>query len=183
MEKAHPQVFDLFLQIFDEGRLTGAHGEPADFTHSVVILTSNLDPRPQAPSTAVGFVAEPPPDLGGVDPRELLAGYLRPELLNRIDEVVVFNTLGPDELGRIVDRYLREIETLAADRELKLELDEDVYRYLINLSVGERFGARELRRVVDRELRQPLAETILRREGPLGTLRCSLGDDGIEFGD
>ena len=145
MEKAHPQIFDLFLQLFDEGRRSGA-------------------PEPLA-----------------IDPRTLLAGYLRPELVNRIDEIVVFNRLGRAELRKIVDRYLQGIEELGAERDLKLELDDDSYDYLLRNGASERFGARELRRVVDQKLRQPLAREFLRRGDKVGAVRVRVREGSLHL--
>jgi ATP-dependent Clp protease ATP-binding subunit ClpC len=170
LEKAHTQIFDLFLQIFDEGRLRGAHGEQADFTNAVVILTSNLDLGLER-RAAVGFGEDGATRQASNDPRALLARVFRPELVNRIDEIVVFNRLGKPELQQIIDRFVRSIEQLAAARDLRLELDEEVYEWLIDLGVSEMFGARELRRAIDRHLRQPLAEELLRHGDGAATVR------------
>ncbi|MEZ5965329.1 MAG: ATP-dependent Clp protease ATP-binding subunit [Planctomycetota bacterium] len=180
VEKAHPQIFDLFLQIFDDGRLSGAHGKTADFSQAVVILTSNIDPSPDARG-AVGFgkpgVEPPAPDL-----RKGLAQFFRPELVNRIDEVVQFLPLDRNSLRRIIDRYVHDIEQLLAARKAKLQLDDTVYDHLTKLGESEDYGARELRRVVDVNLRQPLAEELLRRGGEaVGTIRVQLEDGRLVF--
>ncbi len=178
-EKAHPKVFDLFLQIFDEGRLMGTHGKAADFTQSVVILTSNLDVTP-APARSVGFSSgeEAQP---AVDPRATLAEILRPELVNRIDEVIVFERLTGDALRRIVDGYLKDIEERLEERNVRLELTPEVYDHLLQQADTDAFGARELRRLVDRLVRQPLAEKILGLKTDGGVVRVALKEDGLAF--
>jgi ATP-dependent Clp protease ATP-binding subunit ClpA len=182
IEKAHPQVYDLFLQIFDEGRLTGAHGKSADFTQAIVILTSNIDTAP-ATGRPLGFIAPAgaPEGTPGPDPRIALASHFRPELINRIDDVIVFRPLGKEQLRRIIDRYVREIGELLKARHFDLNLDEAVYDRLIELGAGDRFGARELRRVVDRHLRQPLAREVLTRTADGGTITVSVDGDEFRF--
>lgn len=181
MEKAHPKVFDIFLQIFDEGRLTGTHGKVADFTQSVVILTSNLDVAP-AEKVSLGFApAEETEKPAKVDPRDTLAGMLRPELVNRIDEIVHFDRLSSGLLRSIVDRYVADIEALLRERNLTLDLDEAVYTHLLDLADCEKFGARELQRVVDRHLRQPLATEVLRMADEVGRIRVDLEDGELRF--
>jgi ATP-dependent Clp protease ATP-binding subunit ClpC len=181
IEKAHPQVFDLFLQIFDEGRLHGARGERVDFRNAIVILTSNLQIRPTEAPKTLGFAAQAAAPEPPVEPRELLTGYFRPELVNRIDEILVFNSLGETELRLIIDRYVQDLERLAAARELRIELTEEVYEFLIAHGVSEQFGARELRRVIDRYVRQPLAEELIRRGDSASLIRLTFSDDQIRF--
>ena len=181
VEKAHPKVFDLFLQIFDEGRLTGTHGKTADFTQAIVILTSNLPAQAEG-GGPVGFsTGAGAPAPAAADPRQALLQYLRPELVNRIDEVVVFQPLDRAGLRRIVDQYVHGIEQLLAARQLELALDEAVYDHLLLLAKCEQFGARELRRVVDHELRQPLAREVLRLGEDVGTIRVGLRDGALAF--
>ncbi len=181
VEKAHPKVFDLFLQIFDEGRLQGTHGKSADFTQSVIILTSNIDPRP-VHEAVVGFGAEEAAeDEGPPDAREALLTRLRPELVNRIDEVITFDHLDEASLRRIVHRYVAGIEDLLKPRRLTLELDAAVYDRLIELGVSDEYGARELRRAVDLHLRQPLAAEILARGNGIRRIRGSVEDGEIRF--
>ena len=183
VEKAHPRVFDLFLQIFDEGRLSGTQGKSADFTQSVVILTSNIDPRPEAKATPIGFGGEAAQeeDADAPDPRDVLLKHLRPELVNRIDEIVAFTPLGDESLRRIIDAYVGEIQSLLADRKLELELEEGVYTWLIEQADAATFGARELQRLVDRQIRQPLAAEILKHGDDVGVVRLRREGDGIAF--
>ena len=181
VEKAHPQVFDLFLQIFDEGRLAGAHGKSADFTQAVVILTSNVDVQVQR-RASMGFHAEEQSvPLAEVDPRAALVQHFRPELINRFDQVVVFRHLERDSLRRIIDQHVREVERLLEPRHLHLVLDDAVYDHLLKLGESDQYGARELRRVFDRSIRQPLAQEVLTRDENLGTIRATLSPTGVSF--
>ena len=178
IEKAHPKVFDLFLQIFDEGRLTGTRDQIADFTQAVVILTSNIPLGPFV-SRKVGF-GEDDVEVQ-IDPRNALAQHLRPEIVNRMDEIITFGELTEDVLQSIVDRALNEIEERMAEHHLTLELDEAVYPFLIEKADCSRYGARELRRIVDRFVRQPLAQEILRSGGD-GAARVVVTVDGDALG-
>ncbi|MEM7165936.1 MAG: ATP-dependent Clp protease ATP-binding subunit [Planctomycetota bacterium] len=187
IEKAHPQLFDLFLQIFDEGTLTGAHGKSADFTHAVVILTSNLAVLQPEEGAKVGFPSageeeeEQQDTAGASDLRRALTQFLRPELVNRIDEVLQFNTLGPKSLRKIIDHYIGELEEKLAGHSIELRLDDAVYDVLMKLGDSDTFGARELRRVVDHEIRQPLAEHVLRAEAQQGVMQISVEDGKLRF--
>ena len=178
VEKAHPQVWDLFLQVFDEGRLTGTHGKSADFTQAVIILTSNL--RQASIRQPLGFGGDEV-EIEQPDLRESLLATLRPELINRIDEIVPFSPLDPAALRGIVDQSIAGIETLLAERELKLELTDEVYEHLMTLGDCASYGARELHRIVDRFVRQPLAEEVLRLGDSLGIIKVSLKDGELSF--
>src|SRR5690606_32753421 len=127
-----------------------------------------MDPVPES-SGSVGFIKPGEPTVQ--DLRKGLTPFFRPELVNRIDEIVQFKRLDRSALRRIIDRYVHEIEQLLASRKAKLQLDDAVYDYLTERGESEQYGARELRRVVDHSLRQPLAEELLRRGGDdVGTI-------------
>ncbi len=184
IEKAHPQLFDLFLQIFDEGRLSGSHGHTADFTQSMIIMTSNLTPRPGVKKTSLGFRTGPEEEAVPVvefEPREALMGYFRPELVNRIDQILVFEQLGEESLNKIVDHFLEEIKTQLEARSIEIRLDKKVYSYLISMAESHLYGARELRRVVDATIRQPLADKILREDIESATIRVTVRKTGLNF--
>jgi ATP-dependent Clp protease ATP-binding subunit ClpC len=183
VEKAHPSVFDLFLQIFDEGRLTGTRGKSADFRQSIVILTSNV--KPIVSRKKVGFKSNAAAEEGGEavggDLRKGLALLLRPELVNRIDEIIEFAPLGREALRRIVDQSVAAIEARLHSRKVKLALDDAVYDHLLEIGNTAEFGARELNRAVDRTIRQPLARTILEHGGDIEAVRVTMGSSGVEF--
>jgi ATP-dependent Clp protease ATP-binding subunit ClpC len=180
IEKAHAQIFDLFLQIFDEGRLSGSRGQQADFRNAIVILTSNLQVNAGKRKT-LGFATEESDTGIEPDPRAALATTFRPELVNRIDDILVFDLLGEADLRTLIDRYVHGLEKLAADRELRIEMDDDVYDFLIEHGVSEQFGARELKRAIDRWVRQPLAEELIRRGNSAGVIRVRLDGETLRF--
>jgi len=161
VEKAHADVFNLLLQVLDDERLTDERGHTADFSNTVVIMTSNigsqriLDTNPAVLSTPEGQEA-----LRDVL-RDELKNYLRPEFLNRIDDIVVFGSLTKQHLRGIVDIQLRRLEKLVADRELKLELTEAAKQALVEMSYEPAFGARPLKRAILKKLQDPLAEALL----------------------
>jgi ATP-dependent Clp protease ATP-binding subunit ClpA len=180
IEKAHPQVFDLFLQIFDDGRLTDAHGKRADFRNAVIILTSNLQFRAEELPTPLGFKSEPPQSHAPIDLRFALSHYLRPELVNRIDEIVLFQPLGAETLRLIIDRQVESLGKLAPGQP-RIELAAAVYDFLISQGSTDRFGAREIRRAIDRHVRQPLAEALLRHGDGAKVIRVGLTGNRVSF--
>ena len=178
VEKAHPEVFNLLLQVLDDGRLTDSQGRTVDFRHTVVILTSNLASR------AILEHAR-----GGLEERQLeqavdeaLASRFRPEFLNRIDEVIRFRPLAPADLQRIVRLQLVELASLLQEQQLSLQVEEDVVEALAQLGYEPEYGARPLRRVLRRRIENPLATALLeeRFHGARGVRvqRASAGDAG-----
>jgi ATP-dependent Clp protease ATP-binding subunit ClpB len=162
IEKAHADVFNLLLQVLDDGRLTDGRGRTANFSNTVVIMTSNVGSRrlletdPKLFETPEGLEA-----LRDVMQEELRA-FLRPEFLNRIDDVILFRPLSRADLRGIVDIQLRHLEKLVADRELKIELADAAKDKLVELGYEPAFGARPLKRAILKMLQDPLAEEILR---------------------
>ncbi len=161
VEKAHVDVFNLLLQVLDDGRLTDGRGRTADFSNTVVVMTSNigskriLDTDPKLFESPEGREA-----LGDVL-RDELKAFLRPEFLNRIDDVVLFRPLSKGDLRGIVDIQLRRLEKLVADRELKLSLSDAAKDALVDIGYEPAFGARPLKRAILKKLQDPLAEEIL----------------------
>ena len=161
VEKAHPDVFNLLLQVLDDGRLTDGRGRLADFSNTVVIMTSNigskniLDADPDIFDTEDG-IAEMSQVL-----RDELKKFLRPEFLNRIDETIIFRPLSKNHLRGILDIQLNKVERLVSDRELKLHLSESAKQELVNLSYEPAFGARPLNRSITKHIQNPMAEEIL----------------------
>jgi ATP-dependent Clp protease ATP-binding subunit ClpB len=182
VEKAHADVFNLLLQVLDDGRLTDGRGRTADFSNTVVIMTSNigskrlLETEPRLFETAEGIEA-----LHDVL-REELRSFLRPEFLNRIDDVVLFRPLSRSDLRGIVEIQLRRLEKLMADRELKMQLSEPAKDKLVELGYEPAFGARPLKRAILKKLQDPLAEEILRGGYPPGSVvKVALHGDEFEF--
>jgi ATP-dependent Clp protease ATP-binding subunit ClpB len=179
IEKAHADVFNLLLQVLDDGRLTDGRGRTANFSNTVVIMTSNIGSQrlietdPHLFETADGVEA-----LRDVLQTDLRA-FLRPEFLNRIDDVVLFRPLSKVDLRGIVDIQLTRLEKLLSDRELKIQLSERAKDKLVELGYDPAFGARPLRRAILKRLQDPLAEEILRGGYPAASVvhvDC-LGDD------
>jgi ATP-dependent Clp protease ATP-binding subunit ClpB len=180
VEKAHVDVFNLLLQVLDDGRLTDGRGRTADFSNTVVIMTSNigskriLETEPRLFETAEGREA-----LRDVL-REELKNFLRPEFLNRIDDIILFRPLSKKDLRGIVDIQLVRLEKLLEGRELKLALTEAAKNQLVELGYEPAFGARPLKRAILKNVQDPLAEEILAGGYPPGSV-VSVDAAGEEF--
>ncbi|MGB5191415.1 MAG: ATP-dependent Clp protease ATP-binding subunit [Polyangiales bacterium] len=175
IEKAHPDVFNILLQVLEDGRLTDSRGRVAHFRDAVIIMTSNVG-------------SELILDHGGSDDdlreeiEERLRDYFRPEFLNRVDEVLIFDRLGKDELAAILEIQLRQLRALLEPQGIELVLSESAKSRLIELGYEPAFGARPLKRVLVRELQDPLAEALLRREFTAGdTITIDSNGDSFVF--
>lgn len=184
IEKAHPRVLDLFLQIFDEGTLTDAQGRKCDFRESVIILTSNLGTGGAAPKPFIGFA------VGKEDHRqdacapvqEAIRKHLRPELVNRLTKVVHFKPLGIDTAREILGKLMIDFNKRLTDRGVTVELDESVKELILAEGFSEEYGARNLERVVDRILGTLIAEALLGGKITAGqTIRLVAADGQIQF--
>jgi ATP-dependent Clp protease ATP-binding subunit ClpC len=169
IEKAHPDVFNILLQILEDGRLTDSQGRTVDFRHAIVIMTSNIGAQEIARNTPLGFaVSDDETGITYEDMKNRIMGELkkvfRPEFLNRIDEVVVFHKLAKDEIKTIVELLLRRIRESLAERELQLELTEEAKDLLVDKGWDPSMGARPLRRAIQRYIEDPLADFVLRAE-------------------
>ena len=175
VEKAHPDVFNLLLQVLDDGRLTDSQGRTVDFRHTVVVMTSNLASR-----AILDQAREGNPDDGALQQQVdgALADQFRPEFLNRIDEVIRFRPLQVDDLVRIVRLQLADLSTLLAEQGLSLVVDDSVAEALARQGYEPEYGARPLQRVVRRQLENPLATQLLeeRFSGVTG-VRVRAGDN------
>jgi ATP-dependent Clp protease ATP-binding subunit ClpB len=182
VEKAHQDVFNLLLQVLDDGRLTDGRGRLADFSNTVVVMTSNIGSERILDADPKLFES----DAGRLALRELLVSrlgdFFRPEFLNRLDDVVVFRPLSKADLRRIVDIRLRELERLLAPRKLRLEVSDAARQRLVELSYEPALGARPLKRTLLKELQDPLAHALLSAklsEG--GTVRVDLNGDALSL--
>ncbi len=153
IEKAHPEVFNVFLQILDDGRLTDGQGRVVDFKNVIIIMTSNLGSDLILQATNAEEIRGA---LG-----ELLKASFRPEFLNRIDETVIFNRLGQGEIAKIVDIQLERLQNRLEDRKIKLQLTESARSFLAERGYDPLFGARPLKRTIQAELENPLARLII----------------------
>ena len=154
MEKAHGDVFNILLQLLDDGRLTDGHGRTVDFRNTIVIMTSNL-------GSAVFGDATRSPEEQEADVLAEVRGLFRPEFINRIDEIVVFRPLAPEQIRTIVELQLRSLRERLADRDLTLEVSEAAIDHLASEGYDPAFGARPLRRAIQRQLQDPLALQLL----------------------
>ena len=163
VEKAHPDVFNVLLQVLDDGRLTDSQGRTVDFRHTVVVMTSNLASRAILESARQGHESDSQHDSTSLDSAvdEALGRHFRPEFLNRIDEVIRFRPLDQQDLSRIVRLQLADLATLLREQGLTLQVDDAVIEALVSLGYEPEYGARPLRRVLRRRLENPLATELL----------------------
>ncbi len=169
IEKAHPDVFNILLQILEDGRLTDAQGRTVDFRHAIVIMTSNIGAAEIARNTPLGFaVSDDETGITYDDMKNRIMGELkkvfRPEFLNRIDDVIVFHKLQKDEISQIVELLLLRIRETMAERELQLELTDPAKELLVEKGWDPAMGARPLRRAIQRYIEDPLADFVLREQ-------------------
>jgi ATP-dependent Clp protease ATP-binding subunit ClpB len=176
VEKAHPDVFNVLLQVLDDGRLTDGQGRTVDFRNTLIILTSNLG------SEILASVSEEKEH--SKETREAVMNVVRsafrPEFLNRLDEILLFHRLGRQQMARIVEIQLSGLQKILTERKLTLQLDESAKAWLANTGYDPVYGARPLKRVIQRELQNPLATAILEgrvREGE--TVQVTAGEGGL----
>ncbi len=177
IEKAHPDVFNVLLQVLDDGRLTDGHGRTVDFRNTVIIMTSNLGSQRIQELTGEENYASMKAEL-----MEIVAQQFRPEFVNRIDDVVVFHPLAPEHLSLIVDIQLRYLHERLAERDMVLRLDEAAGERLAQAGYDPVYGARPLKRAIQQQLENPLAQQILNGSfGPGDTISVIVGAEGLEF--
>jgi ATP-dependent Clp protease ATP-binding subunit ClpA len=178
VEKAHNRVFDVMLQVLEEGRLTDSQGRTATFSETVVIMTSNLGSRHMLV-----------PVIGEVE-RELVLNevntFFRPEFLNRLDEIILFHQLANEQLAQILEFMLKKEMSLASNQGIELQLTEEAKQWLLAQNDQPEYGARPLRRIIARHLREPLADFLLsegggRVEGQKTTIVVDAGETGLDF--
>jgi ATP-dependent Clp protease ATP-binding subunit ClpB len=155
IEKAHPDVFNVLLQILEDGRLTDGQGHTVDFRNTVLVMTSNVG------STAIYELAGNDPEAARKEAMEALRAAFRPEFINRIDEIVIFNPLGKEQLGKIVGMLLKSVEKLLAERRITVELTPAAEELILREGYDPAYGARPLRRTIQRMIQDPLAMQIL----------------------
>ena len=176
IEKAHPDVFNVLLQLLDDGRLTDGHGRTVSFANAVVVMTSNL-----GSDTVQKMAREPHEDLK-LALQEQLTEHFRPEFINRIDEVLVFRALQREQIHAIVRIQVERLKERLAERNLVLELSDEAIEFVGNAGYDPDYGARPLRRVLRNDLENPLAQALL--EGkflPGQTVRAEYGEGGLRF--
>jgi ATP-dependent Clp protease ATP-binding subunit ClpA len=176
IEKAHPDLFNVLLQVMDHATLTDNQGREADFRHVTLIMTSNAGAREMS-ARAIGF--------GGGragDGSKEIERLFSPEFRNRLDETVSFSALPPQVMGRVVDKFVREVEEQLAERKIRIELDEEARGWLAEKGYDPDFGARPLARLIQKELKDPLTDEVLfGRLVKGGRVRVGLGAQKLHF--
>jgi ATP-dependent Clp protease ATP-binding subunit ClpC len=186
IEKAHPDVFNMLLQIMEEGRLTDSFGRHVDFKNVILIMTSNLGSHTMKAGGSLGFGKVESSQTDSDRMKKMKADvmieverHFRPEFLNRIDELIVFNPLSSDDLRVIITLQLKEVLVRLAERGIRLELLPAASEFLIKKGYNEDYGARPLRRAIERFIEDPLAEELLRSEGRDGlVIKVDVAADG-----
>ncbi|WP_292038524.1 MULTISPECIES: ATP-dependent chaperone ClpB [unclassified Brevundimonas] len=178
VEKAHPDVFNILLQVLDDGRLTDGQGRTIDFKNTLIIMTSNMGSEflaGQGEGDDVEAVREPV--------MEVVRSHFRPEFLNRIDEIILFKRLGREQMGGIVRIQLKRLEALMHERRLQLDLDDSALSWLADKGYDPVYGARPLKRVIQKQLVDPMARKLLAGEFTDGSVvHVSAGENGLQIG-
>lgn len=179
IEKAHADVFNVLLQVLDDGRLTDGQGRTVDFRNTIIIMTSNLGAE-----YLVALGEEQNVEVARGDVMAMVRGHFRPEFLNRVDEIVLFQRLKRADMAAIVDIQLGRLRTLLEDRKIVIELDDTARTWLADKGYDPAYGARPLKRAIQKSLQDPLARMILAGEvKDADTVRVTAGTDGLIIGD
>jgi ATP-dependent Clp protease ATP-binding subunit ClpB len=174
VEKAHQRIMDILLQVIEEGRLTDGRGNVTNFSETVVILTSNLGSEALAVPVITDEVRE--------EAMEHVREWFRPEFLNRLDEVIMFNALNTENLERILRLLLKKETKMATERGLNLTFTDGAVAWMMAQNDEPEYGARPLRRIIRRHVREPLADYLLRANPPAGTeVRVDGDENGLAF--
>jgi ATP-dependent Clp protease ATP-binding subunit ClpB len=177
VEKAHADVFNVLLQVLDDGRLTDGQGRVVNFSNTLIILTSNLGSQFLAQMDEGGKVEDVEPQV-----MEVVRAHFRPEFLNRLDEIVLFHRLGQEHMAPIVDIQVERVQRLLKDRKITLDLTDAARRWLGRVGYDPVYGARPLKRAVQRYVQDPLAEKLLAGEVPDGsTVKIDEGDGALNI--
>ena len=177
VEKAHPDVFNVLLQVLDDGRLTDGQGRTVDFRNTVIIMTSNLGSHVIQELAGEANYAKMKSAV-----MEIVQQHFRPEFINRVDDIVVFHPLGRDQLRSIVDIQLGYLRKRLADRDIELSLDSSALDLLSEAGFDPVYGARPLKRAIQQQVENPLAQRILKGEfGPGSKIRISAADGALSF--
>jgi ATP-dependent Clp protease ATP-binding subunit ClpC len=184
IEKAHPDVFNILLQILEDGKLTDAQGRKVDFRNTIVIMTSNIGAATISKNQSLGFSMGDETGLSYEEMKDRIMGELkkvfRPELLNRIDEVIVFHKLTKDEIKTIVDLMMKRVKEQMSEHETAIELTEEAKELLVEKGYDPAMGARPLRRAIQRFIEDPLADFVLGRSLKPGSTILVARKEGTE---
>ena len=177
VEKAHGDVFNVLLQVLDDGRLTDGQGRVVDFSNTLIILTSNLGSQYLTNLKEGETVKDVEPQV-----MEVVRAHFRPEFLNRLDEIILFHRLGEEDMAPIVEIQVKRVQNLLKDRKIELELSDAAKRWLGRVGYDPVYGARPLKRAIQKYLQDPLADLILRGDVPdNSTVKIDEGDGGLKM--
>ena len=186
IEKAHPDIYNILLQVFEDGQLTDGLGNQVDFKNTIIIMTSNLGARHMEKRGHLGFSA-PAGEGMGDKVEEMVRAEVKkafnPEFLNRLDDVILFSSLTDDDLIKIIDLLVEQVNVNLVAKQVKLSLAKDAARYLLEKTCGDRsYGARPLRRALQKYIEDPLSEALIQGTLPRPSeLEVYLGDTGIYY--
>jgi ATP-dependent Clp protease ATP-binding subunit ClpA len=186
IEKAHPEVFNVLLQVLDSGHLTDAKGRKVNFKNTIIIMTSNIGAEHIDRMSSFGFTRDRGEVAQYVQAKdkvmESLKNYFRPEFLNRLDEVIIFDILSPETIRNIVEMQVEEVKKRLIAKDIDLSVTDEVYDYLAKEGYDPKFGARPLKRIIQSKILTPVASMMV-GEGMLrgGTVKVSLKKDQLSF--
>jgi ATP-dependent Clp protease ATP-binding subunit ClpC len=186
IEKAHPDVYNILLQVFEDGQLTDGLGNTVDFKNTIIIMTSNLGARHLEKRNQLGFSAPPGEGLGHKVEELVRAEVKRafnPEFLNRLDDIILFNPLADDDLVRIIDLMVHQINGNLEAKQIKIRLAPEASKYILEKTCQDRsYGARPLRRALQKYIEDPLSEALIQGSLPRpAEIEVYLGDTGIFY--
>ena len=177
IEKAHPDVLNVLLQVLDDGRISDAQGRVVNFENTIIVMTSNAGSEGQVGGMGFGRTSG---DMVKERTMKALQGFLRPEFINRVDEIITFNHLTEENFLGIADIMLKELKESLASRGLELSWDESLRQYLVKKAYSMVYGARNLRRTIQRDLEDPISEKIIDSfDNPISSIRISIADDKV----
>ena len=179
IEKAHTDVFNVLLQILDEGRLTDSQGRSVDFKNTIIIMTSNIGSQILLENVKdSGVITENTEQAVMANVNE----YFKPEILNRMDDIVLFKPLTVDDMSLIVDKVVTQLNIRLMDQRISIDVSDKAKKWLGEEAYEPQFGARPLKRFVQRQIETPLARRMIREDMPEGTtVKIDLTDDGLTF--
>ena len=177
IEKAHPDVLNILLQILDDGQITDAHGRKVNFENTVIVMTSNAGSGSQTGSVGFGRSAQ---EQDKEKTMKALQSFLRPEFINRVDEIVHFNRLSEENFKGITGIMLRELQASLREKEIDFTWDDALVEYLTHKSYSVTYGARNLRRLIQKELEDEIAQYLIQHyEHPISKLTATVREDKI----
>ena len=177
IEKAHPDVLNILLQVLDDGRITDAQGRTVNFENAIIVMTSNAGSEGRVAGLGFGKTDK---DQTQEKTMAALKEFLRPEFINRVDEIITFNHLTEENFLNIADIMLLELKDSLATRGLELSWEDDLRKYLVKKAYSVTYGARNLRRTIQRSLEDPISEKIIDSfETPISKIKILVKDDKV----